>query len=138
MRQQASHKEVLSIPQSVEIAGSLLGMMGLLFLLFSVGPAIAGWFSGFHVVIPGILGCALGIWGMELSSRFGTRKKSLQIQAFCWAFIVESALLLMFVAVLVDGGQDWIVALIFCSIIAILSLSIQIALMVKPSRSWFS
>ena len=138
MRPQAEATEMPGPPFSVRLSGLLMSIMGLLFLIISLGPAILGFFSGPHIVVPGLLGCATGVWGMSLASGLKDRRRNSRFHVFCWAFAVELATVIQLILVTMEGDPTLVVAIVVSTFAFLASLSIQVAILTKSSSVWFN
>lgn len=116
---------------AVRIAEGSLASAGLLWLLFGFPPLIGGWFSGWHVVIPGAFFTISG-WGfLRLRKHVACRPVPVLLVTLC-------ALLVVFAASVIgepntNFGQI-LVTIIAVSVISVFPLIACVALGLVAAR----
>lgn len=123
-------------PISVLIAGFLLALFGVGFLLFGLSMSIGGWFSGPHVLFPGLMLLVLSYGMIEGVSRLNKRASGNVRFAVIWALITVAVFGIVSILALLDRRESGLVGSIVYGSIAGLAVLIVACLRTRSATVW--
>ena len=102
--------------------------------IFSIGGILTGLFVGPHVLIPGIICCAVGVCGFKLAGRLRSRTRHARRWTFVWCAVVLAALFTL--GLESRGEADAIVVFVIGGFLGMLTLLILPALLQSSATKW--